>query len=164
MYKRQPPESASEKTVHPLEALYKRRKDGPPKPAPIDTSFSFFDNEDKASDAGSATAEPRTPHMRTIRSAAPTPDTAAIGRRFSFSFPDEVDPDEVEDEDLDETTIVGTTNDTSADKTPQPEQSEFARTFRQRRKEYNDMWKSRRREVKKTERQIENRRLSRRAA
>ncbi len=101
--------------VHPLEALFKRPTPKPeettkPKPAPIDTSFSFFG-------AGSADADedevdrppeypPQTPRTRedlesrSLRSAAPTPDTAAIGKRFSFPFAQDDDGGEDGDEDV----------------------------------------------------------------
>ena len=93
-----------EKEVHPLEALFKRRKpnaDATSTPAkkltPITTSFSFFDNNDKNDDNMEVVEEttenfPTTPftqkdlEWRGLRSAAPTPDTAAIGRGFSFDW------------------------------------------------------------------------------
>lgn len=107
------------KEVHPLEALFKRPKASPsstPNPtstpskglAPINTSFSFFDNENEPMevDADSTGNPPVTPYTqrdlewRGLRSAAPTPDTAAIGRRFSFSWrkgSHEADDDEDDD-------------------------------------------------------------------
>ncbi len=76
-----------------------------PRPAPIKTSFSFFDADNNADaddnntrdseEAGGDSATlypPQTPFTRRdieyrgIRSAAPTPDTAAIGRRFSVPW------------------------------------------------------------------------------
>ena len=95
-----PPERPSEpKEIHPLEALYKRPKSSgtPSKPTPIKTGFSFFaddDNESSDQDAlpSHEGADPQTPFSsqdargRRSRSAAPTPDTAAIGKRFSFSL------------------------------------------------------------------------------
>lgn len=111
------------KEIHPLEALFKR-----PKPptlstlssnttstpakglAPINTSFSFFDNENDNMDidVDNSGNPPVTPYTqrdlewRGLRSAAPTPDTAAIGRRFSFPWRnssqeiDEGDEDDLE--------------------------------------------------------------------
>jgi hypothetical protein len=95
--------------VHPLEALFKRARPPtlsnlPPNPlstpakglAPINTSFSFFENDEMDVDASAGASPsnnaPTTPftqrdlEWRGLRSAAPTPDTAAIGRRFSFPW------------------------------------------------------------------------------
>lgn len=96
-----PEEDLPQKEIHPLEALYKRPKSNntPNKPTPIKTGFSFGfggDNDNDSDDNGSImdTREggPQTPYSnydsrgRRSRSAAPTPDTAAIGKRFSFSL------------------------------------------------------------------------------
>jgi len=101
--------STPSKQVHPLEALFKRAKPTQEtntpvkKPTPINTSFSFFDSApDNNSPPSSSTAPepllnaaPTTPHTqrdmewRGLRSAAPTPDTAVIGRRFSFDWRNE---------------------------------------------------------------------------
>lgn len=107
------------KEVHPLEALFKRPKGSPsstPNPtstpskglAPINTSFSFFDNENEPMDVDADTNgnPPVTPYTqrdlewRGLRSAAPTPDTAAIGRRFSFSWRKGSHEADDEDDDL----------------------------------------------------------------
>ncbi|EMC92617.1 hypothetical protein BAUCODRAFT_133599 [Baudoinia panamericana UAMH 10762] len=105
------------KEVHPLEALFKRSVPTPesvtkPKPAPIDTSFSFFDPEDVNDDDAEGTEPnpipPQTPftqqdmEWRSIRSAAPTPDTAAIGKRFSFAMADRDDGDDGDEDDEDD--------------------------------------------------------------
>jgi hypothetical protein len=95
------------KEVHPLEALFKRPKplnltlpgtDATSTPAkglaPINTSFSFFEGNGETMDVDTEApdAAPVTPYTqrdlewRGLRSAAPTPDTAAIGRRFSFPW------------------------------------------------------------------------------
>ena len=101
-----PSSPEEKKDVHPLESIFKRPKPTsialPPNPtstpskglAPINTSFSFFDNQTDAMDvepdaSGNAPATPYTQRdleWRGLRSAAPTPDTAAIGRRFSFPW------------------------------------------------------------------------------
>lgn len=104
-----PQEPSVPKEIHPLEALYKRSvapnptTGTPSKPTPIKTSFSFFGNDEDNSDIGpedtyqslnnyngfagdAYEGVPETPYYRRERSAAPTPDTAAIGKRFSFSF------------------------------------------------------------------------------
>lgn len=104
-----PSSPEEKKEVHPLEALFKRPKPPPltspgastptsapsKNLAPINTSFSFFDNENSEPvdvDLGVSENAPVTPYTqrdlewRGLRSAAPTPDTAAIGRRFSFPW------------------------------------------------------------------------------
>lgn len=116
------PSSPSKKEVHPLEALFKR-----PRPtslsnlgsntastpakglAPINTSFSFFDNNGDAPEVAEGGPEhlPITPFTqrdldwRGLRSAAPTPDTAAIGRRFSFPWRNSSQEADDADEDQD---------------------------------------------------------------
>jgi hypothetical protein len=120
------PEEEEKKEVHPLEALFKRPRPPPltsPSTAtptsapakglaPINTSFSFFENENTEpmevdTEAGVPIDAPVTPYTqrdiewRGLRSAAPTPDTAAIGRRFSFPWrkgSQEVDDDEGDDD------------------------------------------------------------------
>ncbi|KAF2107909.1 hypothetical protein BDV96DRAFT_588379 [Lophiotrema nucula] len=118
--------ATEKKEVHPLEALFKRpkppalsspssAKDAPMSTpakglAPINTSFSFF-GSDNADEVGQPVdGVPITPFMRQdiewrgLRSAAPTPDTAAIGRRFSFPWrkgsqeADDDDDDDLEDD------------------------------------------------------------------
>ncbi|KAF2786030.1 hypothetical protein K505DRAFT_330630 [Melanomma pulvis-pyrius CBS 109.77] len=114
------------KEVHPLEALFKRPRPPPlTSPtastptsapakglAPINTSFSFFDNNEPMDvDAGASENAPATPYTqrdlewRGLRSAAPTPDTAAIGRRFSFPW--RKGSQEVDDEDPDDDIEAG---------------------------------------------------------
>ncbi|KAF2473504.1 uncharacterized protein BDR25DRAFT_302371 [Lindgomyces ingoldianus] len=117
-----PSSPEDKKEIHPLEALFKRPRLSPPSTsgsnltatpakglAPINTSFSFFDKDTMSVDGGGPNNPPVTPftkqdlEWRGLRSAAPTPDTAAIGRRFSFPWrkgSHEVDDDE-EDEDDD---------------------------------------------------------------
>jgi len=158
-----------QKPVHPLEALFKRpaapeSAGGKPRPQRIDTSFSFFSSSG-GDDTGVA-APPQTPHTRAdlewraMRSAAPTPDTAAIGRTFRFPFADEDDEEEErEDEDvgMEEANEEGTGG-------GRAEESEFRRWFYENRGDLNRGWKKRRREEKKAKRQRENRRVSRRVA
>lgn len=187
-----------------LEALYKRRgvsditaplhlpsstKTSPTKPPPIDTAaaskFSFAfgkaggDDEDEEGDS----VPPLTPfsredrETRSVRSAAPTPDTAAIGRTFSFSFmggdKDDSDDDEGDAE-------AGTANDEESDGQEvgvgsnalsnvhperlgqvEKEESEFSRWFWEHRGESNRAWKKRRKEAMKGKRKRENRRIGR---
>ncbi|KAH9871953.1 hypothetical protein J1614_006212 [Plenodomus biglobosus] len=120
-------ETQETKPVHPLEALFKRAKPAPDTPnttstpvkklTPINTSFSFFDTApsdpmDIDNDNPEAeNAAPITPHTqrdiewRGLRSAAPTPDTAAIGGRFSFDWRNnnsaELDNDDDDEEEED---------------------------------------------------------------
>ncbi|TKA65538.1 hypothetical protein B0A55_09868 [Friedmanniomyces simplex] len=182
---RDAPKLATE--VHPLEALFKRPAPKPesaskPKPSPIDTSFSFFtpgptdDAEDEV-----AAYPPQTPHTkedlewRSIRSAAPTPDTAAIGKRFEFSLARDVDEDEDgesdesmgrDDDEVQEdvqmegdasTALNGAVSDGK-------EESAFRKWFYDHRGDLNRSWKKRRRDERKQKRQRENKRLGRRVA
>lgn len=174
--------SAEDKEVHPLEALFKRPATNAEeavqakKPAPIDTSFSFFNSgADDAEDGVSENNPPQTPHTkqdlewRSVRSAAPTPDTAAIGKRFSFPFAAEDVDGHEEDEDVD-MQDTGHDDDDEAEagaegsKQGEREESEFRKWFYENRGDLNRSWKKRRREEKKIVRQRENRRLSRRLA
>ncbi|KAL9062805.1 MAG: hypothetical protein Q9157_008616, partial [Trypethelium eluteriae] len=109
-------ENPSTKTIHPLEALYKRPQPNPgspKKPTPIQTDFTFFGADaadaDEAGDTlGALPPVPQTPftrqdlEFRGIRSAAPTPDTAAIGKRFDFPWGGDSEDEDEEDEDEDE--------------------------------------------------------------
>ncbi|TKA67798.1 hypothetical protein B0A55_09923 [Friedmanniomyces simplex] len=186
---RDAPKLATE--VHPLEALFKRPAPKPesaskPKPSPIDTSFSFFtagptdDAEDEV-----AAYPPQTPHTkedlewRSIRSAAPTPDTAAIGKSFDFSLAR--DRDEDEDDESDES--MGRDDDVGHDEVQEDvqmeggastalngavsdgkEESAFRKWFYDNRGDLNRSWKKRRRDERKQKRQRENKRLGRRVA
>ena len=162
------------KAIHPLEALYKRRVEDTPKLAPINTSFSFFDVE--GNDQDDIVADdtlPQTPftkqdrQVRGLRSAAPTPDTAAIGRKFSFAFGAAADEDEDEDDDrrpsdspLDIKGDGAAPALATVNEEPK-EQSTFVKEFYEKRADMNRSWKQRRREAMKQQRQRENRRLSR---
>jgi hypothetical protein len=158
--------------IHPLEALFKRA--GPSahasgsKPPSVDTSFSFFNNgaDDEDDDVDAAEVRvPQTPstkrdlEWRGTRSAAPTPDTAAIGKRFDFSLPQE--QDEVEDGD----TMDAEMSEAKAEEEGgEKEESEFNKWFYANRGDLNRAWKKRRKEERKVVRQRENRRVSRRLA
>ena len=172
--------------VHPLEALFKRTAPRPesatkPKPSPIDTSFSFFTSgaTDDGQDEG-VVHPPQTPHTkedmewRSIRSAAPTPDTAAIGKRFEF--PPMHDSDEDED-DIDMADVEGvqdvgqnvavTSNAGDAQTgvvNGGKEESAYRKWFYDNRGDLNRSWKKRRRDERKQKRQRENKRLGRRVA
>jgi len=182
------------KEVHPLKALFKRPalrsddKTQKPRPQPIDTSFSFFDPS--AAQDGDGDEEmmdgdlpPQTPHTkrdlewRNIRSAAPTPDTAAIGRHFSFPFAgsDEEDEEQAAEADTDVDAIkdaapnamhigedAGTPS--NAVENGRGEESAFRKWFYENRGDLNRSWKKRRRDEKKIVRQRENRKLSNKVA
>ncbi|KAJ5612612.1 hypothetical protein N7510_005806 [Penicillium lagena] len=151
---------ASAKEVHPLEALFKRpgpvASDVPAVPD-ANAGFSFFGNDDiESEEEQPRMTEPQTPftkmdlQARGLRSAAPTPDTAMLGRRMKWN-----DFDEMEDEDEDDV------NNTPVAKTrnfevPQ-EETEFVKWFWENRGENNRAWKKRRRDAGKEERQRENR-------
>jgi hypothetical protein len=146
------------KEVHPLEALYKRDS----KPAPIDTSFNFFTAGEDDDGEEEHSFVPQTPHTkedlewRSVRSAAPTPDTAAIGKKFNFpptaAIAEEED-DEEDDEEVEKELGDG-----------KGEESEFRKWFYANRGDLNRGWKKRRKEERKVVRQRENRRASRRVA
>lgn len=184
------------KDVHPLEALFKRAPPPtlttPTKPPPINTSFSFFDNEATSPPAPSTeheSTEPVTPftqrdlEWRGLRSAAPTPDTAAIGRRFSFDWrkgSQEVDHDdgeELSDGGVEETSKNTRANagapevdggdeevgkvgeDVDGEEGEGEGESEFRKWFWEKRGDINRAWKKRRREALKAKRVVENRKV-----
>lgn len=177
-------EDEAAKEVHPLEALFGRPKTPedttPTKLAPINTAFSFFggggDDDDDEEVVEEEANAPLTPYTRQdlqfrgMRSAAPTPDTAAIGRKFwrDEEEDEEEDDDEVEDSMMHidaNTGPVGTKGPertgAAAQGSEEAQQSEFAKHFWEHRGDYNRTWKKRRREAMKVQRQRENRRLGR---
>lgn len=169
------------KEVHPLEALFKRPKlpEGgtPTKLAPINTSFSFFGGgEDDDEEVAEEANPPLTPYtrqdmqIRGMRSAAPTPDTAAIGKKFWRDNDEDEEEDDEELEDsmmhIDANSVPVGMNKSDVTSAPVPgaddaQQSEFAKHFWEHRGDYNRAWKKRRREAMKVQRQRENRRLGR---
>jgi hypothetical protein len=194
---------SAEKEVHPLEALFKRAKPSPgtlditpKKLTPINTSFSFFENgdsmdtEEKGEVVDNAPATPFTERdleWRGTRSAAPTPDTAAIGRRFSFDWrKGSQEADEDEDEEMGDAEanqqLSLNTKANATSKAPQhlpgvveedeegdedavagtdakPE-SEFRKWFWENRGDLNRAWKKRRRDALKAKRHTENRKMT----
>ena len=170
------------KEVHPLEALFKRPKgtasSTPRKPTlEVRTSFSFFD-PDAANESSSHLTIPQTPFTqrdiqeRRLRSAAPTPDTAAPGKTFANVWagdPDIEEADEDEDEeetaepDLSSTPLAEKGNAPEEDEKGKPHESDFAKWFWENRGETNRAWKKRRREAAKEKRQRENRKRGRSA-
>lgn len=189
-----------------LEALYKRRgvteisgplslpsstKSSPQKPLPpINTnpssaasfSFGFAGGDGGDEEEGGDHVPPLTPFSREdrvsrrVRSAAPTPDTGAIGRKFSFSFMGGEDDEEGEDGgeagngegegeaggDALGLGLEGIGN-VHPERQGQVEkgESEFSKWFWEHRGETNRAWKKRRKEAMKEKRQRENRRLGR---
>ncbi len=111
---------------------------------------------------------PQTPHTkmdlewRSMRSAAPTPDTAAIGRTFNFPFAENYNQDEAEPNEDDEVMDDGEHEAalTQAKEESRGEESAFRTWFYEHRGEFNRGWKRRRREERKHKRQSENRKLN----
>lgn len=149
------------KDVHPLEALFKRPavESSDSKPAPeTNTQFSFFGQDDvESEEEEEQNKEPQTPFTkkdllsRELRSAAPTPDTALINRKFDWNN-DDSDVMEVTEEYTD-TPIAR-----SETKAGLKEDSEFTKWFWENRGDNNRAWKKRRRDAAKEQRQRENRR------
>jgi hypothetical protein len=170
-------ESSTQKEVHPLEAIFKRpttsaSESSKPRPTPIDTSFSFFnsgaDEEDEVDT--DMNLPPQTPHTRrdlewrSLRSAAPTPDTAAIGRRFSFPVPQDSEMDEegADNQEMEDADQADATE--GAANCPVRDESALRKRHYEIRGEFNRTWKKRRREERKQTRQRENRRFSQKVA
>ncbi|KAL9116457.1 MAG: hypothetical protein Q9187_007016 [Circinaria calcarea] len=171
--------------VHPLEALFKKPRQTPSgtprKPnLEVQTSFSFFDADAdaKTGNGNSSHAQhaiPQTPftqqdiQQRRMRSAAPTPDTAAPNKGFGLGFGDDDDlassEDEENEEDQDDNDTPLSRKDAAVKDAPDadPPQSDFAKWFWEHRGETNRAWKKRRREVAKEQRQRENKRRARSA-
>ncbi|KAL9031773.1 MAG: hypothetical protein Q9180_006777 [Flavoplaca navasiana] len=167
------PPLVTTREVHPLEALFKRPQTAasqtPQKPSlEVQTGFSFFGPDEEA--AGTTTvAIPQTPFTqqdfqeRRLRSAAPTPDTAAPGKtsfgRLWSQGSGERDSTSDEDERENVTSTPRTSkgpHDNGAQE--EGEESEFAKWFYEHRGETNRAWKRRRREAAKEKRQKENKR------
>ncbi|RDA84319.1 hypothetical protein CP532_4786 [Ophiocordyceps camponoti-leonardi (nom. inval.)] len=168
------PKRKSESSVHPLEALYKRPQQGAD--ATSNTSqqpepFSFFgrgsDDEDATPEAAGETGKPAsqqglkppmTPYSRhdfegrSVRSAAPTPDTAHPSRKNLFWGQDEEDDGE-EDEGEDQEEEEETAGEAAA---PQPGHSDFQTWFWENRRELNRSWMTRRKTAAKEKRHREN--------
>ncbi|KAI4172104.1 MAG: hypothetical protein LQ348_006821 [Seirophora lacunosa] len=160
------------KEVHPLEMLFKRPKcaasQTPQKPSlEVKTGFSFFEADEEPNGTAPSVV-PQTPFTqqdfqeRRLRSAAPTPDTAAPSKTtFGRLWPQESRrggraSDEGED-DAESTPIASKDAiEDQADGTAK--ESEFAKWFYEHRGETNRAWKRRRREAAKEKRQKENKR------
>ncbi|GFG26738.1 hypothetical protein IFM61606_06735 [Aspergillus udagawae] len=148
------------KDVHPLEALFKRPavESSDSKPAPeTNTQFSFFGQDDiESEEEEEQNKEPQTPFTkkdllsRGLRSAAPTPDTVLINRKFDWNNDDS---DAMEVTEYTDTPITR-----SETKAGLKEDSEFTKWFWENRGDNNRAWKKRRRDAAKEQRQRENRR------
>lgn len=187
-----PPEESTngDGSVHPLEKLFKLPAPTTPKSAPrpsleIQTQFSFFggengdDDDDDSNDVEGTPVTglepPQTPftrqdlHTRGVRSAAPTPDTAAP-QRISFwenNDNNNYGYDDEDDEEYYETpnakkqkqdTNGGDAKSKGKGKITGADGGDFASWFWENRGENNRAWKKRRREAAKEKRQRENRR------
>ncbi|KAL9107698.1 MAG: hypothetical protein Q9227_007413 [Pyrenula ochraceoflavens] len=168
------PEELKTDEAHPLETIFKRPKRGESDSAnkpnlEISTSFSFFDQDP---DIETETPMPTTPftrhdlQSRSLRSAAPTPDTAAPYKTTFFqpgqapsSHPghqqgnvnrEHADPNGLEPE-VD-----------SGTPTASKEPANFAHMFFEKRGETHRGWKKQHREKAKEKRQQENRERGRR--
>lgn len=186
---------ASQSTSHPSveifpsQELFKRpsiaasQSQTPKKPQlEVSTSFSFFDPDSHAEAQGgtSSMLMPQTPFTqqdirhRRQRSAAPTPDTAAVGKTFGDVWgggmiADDDDNAEEEDEEEDEDGKGGDTNERADGEEPSEkleksegnkgedtkEESEFAKFFWDQRGPNNRAWKRGRREAAKEKRKQE---------
>ena len=159
--------------VHPLETLFKRPRSAAsqtPRKPPLEvkTAFNFFDPEVDQDNSGGPMVVPQTPFTRQdfqerrLRSAAPTPDTAApsrttFGRIWSQDSGQRDDVSDGEEDDAGSTpkapiNAVKNGNDGEA------KESEFAKWFYEHRGETNRAWKRRRREAAKEKRQRESKR------
>ena len=157
--------------VHPLEALFKRPKAktmDTPRKAPnleVKTSFSFFSPEDDTDNTNQAV--PQTPFTqrdlqdRSLRSAAPTPDTAAPGKSGFGNLWGSSDIVENEDDTDGQSEVRQRAQDKDLSSRAEKEgeqngESDFAKWFWEHRGETNRAWKRRKREAAKEKRQREN--------
>jgi hypothetical protein len=159
------PESAP--AVHPLEALFKRRRPNieAPKIPEAAPSFSFFDadgEEDEGNNnVGSIPMTPFTKQdfaLRGLRSAAPTPDTAFPGKSYTVWPTDNVSKEDGASVDGDATPTQkhkAKEADAQKDSAGAPV-SDFQKWFYEHRGENNRAWKRRRKLAAKEKRHREN--------
>ncbi|KAM7201613.1 hypothetical protein V8F20_004841 [Naviculisporaceae sp. PSN 640] len=166
---------ATPNKVHPLEALYKKPKQGDEATSQETKGFSFFGNvdnddiEDETAAPGSSQVVPLTPYtredieLRGIRSAAPTPDTAHPGRKFKPWVHEDDDIEEEaaeedeggEDEEIPAHVANGATGQapgTGIDEST----SDFQKWFWENRGDLNRSWRKRRKLAGKEKRYREN--------
>ncbi|KAI4223327.1 MAG: hypothetical protein L6R36_005506 [Xanthoria steineri] len=163
------PPTEADNHVHPLEALFKRPQAAasqtPQKPSlEVKTGFNFFEPDEEP--AGNAVvAIPQTPFTqqdfqeRRLRSAAPTPDTAAPGKTsFGHLWSQGSGGDSRSDEEREDITSTPRASNTHTknEAEEEAEESEFAQWFYEHRGETNRAWKRRRREAAKEKRHKEN--------
>jgi len=175
---REHPDVKQQKEIHPLEALYKRPKNDPsaprpltePETAPIKTVFNFFETEENEAphekDSNDAEfAVPQTPfakrdqESRSMRSAAPTPDTAAPKGRFRAPW--SAAEDEEGDDLGGESTMIASSPVKGDAHQPDGQVrplTAFEQQFWKEQGDYNRSWKARRREAQKEQRHTANKR------
>ncbi|APA06646.1 hypothetical protein SS1G_04779 [Sclerotinia sclerotiorum 1980 UF-70] len=159
--------------VHPLEALYKRPKpnsdsiSNEPKPETKSNSFSFFGADDEDSDIGEEPNQiPLTPFSqrdfdyRGIRSAAPTPDTAYVNKRFVWPGGNEDDVGDDGNSPTPKESVGGKLIFKEKESEEAPE-NDFQKWFYEHRGENTRGWKKRRKTVAKEQRHRENKKRSR---
>ena len=179
------PSPIFQKPIHPLEALYKRSAPSSESKGAAAASggFSFFgaDGDGDGDEDGGEERDslmpmpmPMTPftqkefEFRGMRSAAPTPDTAFVDRRFEWPVGSTSNQSEHGDEQeqyREESSPIpdkkgkgkGKEKDAGADE-GKGEESEFKQWFYAHRGETTRAWKKRRRVAAKEKRQRENRR------
>ncbi|KAK2000730.1 hypothetical protein LX36DRAFT_654075 [Colletotrichum falcatum] len=169
-----PPSTPSQ--VHPLEALYKRPKQGDddnPQAAKEAEPFSFFgggaDNDDfeDEGDVAAAGQLPMTPftaeefEWRNVRSAAPTPDTAHPSHKKPFwaigTQGDEDDEDDEETREEIEATLNAERNaDAESGGVGAGPVGDFQKWFWDNRKNLNQSWMKRRKTAAKERRHRDN--------
>jgi len=156
-----PPLTPADK-IHPLEALYKRKKagEGANEVPTVVEPFSFFggDAGDVAADSergtgpSKASLPPMTPYSRedfdwrNIRSAAPTPDTAHPSKRV-FWAPN--DDDDVDEEEIEEEEQLRRAGEDETETKEQAPDSDFRKTFYEKRRELGQSWVERRKTAQK---------------
>lgn len=161
-----PPNSIAQtpQTVHPLEELYKGRGETDTYKG---TTFSLANNsdiEESDSEEDTIAKPPMTPHTardlsrRSIRSPAPTPDTAHPSRRSYFAFDEDNDNDDYEGSPSEDKFFAEERKDESTEDNSKAPESDFQKWFWENRGEVNRGWKKRRKIASKEKRQKENRR------
>ncbi|KFH45404.1 hypothetical protein ACRE_037410 [Hapsidospora chrysogenum ATCC 11550] len=182
-----PPTTPSDGKVHPLEALYKRPKpaDGTNETPAAQKSepFTFFggveeegeDDDDGGEVADKATPMPMTPftrqefEWRTVRSAAPTPDTAHPSRMQNILWSSQQDGDV--DDDMEDAESEGEDEEGKEEEDADGETganskaptSDFQAWFWENRRDLNQSWMKRRKTAAKEKRHRENKARASRA-
>ena len=170
--------TANSKQPHPLERLFKRPTGQnvasavPAISGEPEGKFSFFEPDDTGNLA--VPDGPQTPFTpftrrdlqeRRLRSAAPTPDTAAPGRRFQFAWRQSDGRSDDEDQASQDVSLPPMTAPTSVPRSSTFQggagsgEKSFEETFWERRGETNRAWKRRRRETAKERKKRENKKL-----